>query len=39
MTASLMMYTRPELAVAHARLWACFREGIGVRGIPSPTEM
>lgn len=39
MIASLMMYARPELNAANTRLWACIRDSLGARGIPSPSEL
>ena len=39
MIASLMMYTRPELADAHARYWALIRDALAEVGIDSPATL
>jgi hypothetical protein len=39
MTASLIMYARPELELAHARLWDRLRDGLRRRGIAAPDAL
>ncbi|QUJ76513.1 PhnD/SsuA/transferrin family substrate-binding protein [Sulfitobacter albidus] len=39
MIANLMMYARPELEGAHARLWALIRARLGRRGIDAPENL
>ena len=39
MIASLMMYTRPELAAAHDRYWHLIRQELAQRGIDSPETL
>ncbi len=39
MIASLMMYARPELEAAHARLWALVRNELAKRDIDSPETL
>lgn len=39
MIASLMMYARPELGAAHARLWAQTRAALAARGIAAPAGL
>jgi hypothetical protein len=39
MIASLMMYARPELDVAHASFWQCLRAACATRGIEAPEKL
>ncbi|MDF3415385.1 PhnD/SsuA/transferrin family substrate-binding protein [Sulfitobacter sp. M57] len=39
MTASLMMYARPELEAANNAYWAALREALSARGIDTPAKL
>lgn len=39
MTASMIMYARPELDAAHARLWSCLHARLTAQGIKAPKNL